>query len=103
MRSGCRISLGIWNHARALAALWVLAGICLLAVAGELRPVQPAAPSHARILVVEDSSATSAFRVHAERVKPMLEKGLVALLRTNSASAAWRSIVRPSDIVGIKV
>jgi hypothetical protein len=55
------------------------------------------------VVVVHDSDATAAFDPRAERLRPMLEKGLTLLTAKPTLTAAWRSLLATNDVVGIKV
>lgn len=57
----------------------------------------------ARVVVVEDARATSAFEPDQNVVRKMVERGIVRFTgKTNSASA-WKSLVSAKDVIGIKV
>ncbi len=62
----------------------------------------PSAPT-ARVVIVEDSFATEAFRPRANRVQIMVNAGVTNLARTADLKSAWLSLVSPRDTVGIKV
>jgi hypothetical protein len=57
----------------------------------------------ARVVIVEDSRATDAFRPRPDRIRDMVSQGITNLARTDSVPEAWRSIVSTQDVVGIKV
>jgi hypothetical protein len=72
--------------------------------------VQAAGPSlhqsgndHARVLVVENSRATSEYQANAEVVQGMVNRGLASFTAKPTVSEAWRSLVSARDVVGIKV
>ncbi len=53
--------------------------------------------------VVEDIEATRAFEPVEPVVRSMVERGILALGRTNDVRAAWRRFVQPTDVVGFRV
>jgi hypothetical protein len=85
-----------------------LAGLCLLAIAGPgpaaedfFRPYT--AGDRARVVVIENDHATDAFVSNSDVVYEMVNHGITAFTGRTDASAAWQSLVRTNDIVGIKV
>lgn len=60
-------------------------------------------PSRARVVIVQDSRATDAFRARTDRIRDMVGQGITNLTRTTSIPEAWRTIVSTQDVVGIKV
>ncbi|MBU6399711.1 MAG: DUF362 domain-containing protein [Verrucomicrobia bacterium] len=63
----------------------------------------PPAVKHARVVIVSDPRATAAFDPQLEVVRKMVARGLTTLTHQPNASAAWRSLVTPRDVVGLKV
>ena len=61
----------------------------------------PAPPT--RVVIVHDAEATEAFKPNAERVRHMVEQGILKLTGRATVAAAWASLVSPKDVVGIKV
>lgn len=61
----------------------------------------PAAPS--RVVIVHDAQATEAFVPRPEKVRQMVQRGLTNLTGKTAVPDAWRSLVSPKDLVGIKV
>jgi hypothetical protein len=59
--------------------------------------------SRARIVIVEDPSATDAFKPRAEHVEAMVNRGMTNLTGKATPVEAWSSIVATQDVVGIKV
>lgn len=57
----------------------------------------------ARVIVVQDPRASEAFRVDAERVQALMERGVKALAGKGDFGAAFRTLVSTQDVVGIKV
>jgi hypothetical protein len=60
-----------------------------------------AAPS--RVVIVHDAEATDAFTPRPEKVRQMVQRGLTNLTGKAAVADAWRSLVSPKDVVGIKV
>jgi len=60
-------------------------------------------PPTARVIVVEDAEATEFFQPRADRVRAMVARGIMALTGQATVKAAWRSLVSPQDVVGLKV
>jgi len=88
---------------------WLLPALlgCLLAAPG---PAGAAAPSsfanpgpRARVVTVEDAAALDAFRPRPAIIREMVDRGITNLTGRASVTAAWRSLVRTQDVVGIKV
>lgn len=57
----------------------------------------------ARVVIVEQPDAMWDLRPVPERVQAMVDQGVTKLTRESNLRAAWRSIVSPKEIVGIKV
>ena len=62
----------------------------------------PPLPS-ARVVVVQDPQAMTAFTPQPDIVRRMVERGLLAHTGRTNLTDAWRSIVKTNDIVGLKV
>jgi hypothetical protein len=83
-----------------------LAGAALTGLA--FFPVHAADPAlnhhgQAQVVCVEDSAAISDFQPNAAIVQTMVDQGVAALMGTTNAATAWRRLVSPQDVVGIKV
>jgi hypothetical protein len=85
---------------------------CRLAVAAGIgvaffpaRAADPALNHHGQALVVsvENSAAISDFQPNPAVVRTMVDQGITALTSKTNPAAAWRSLVSPQDVVGIKV
>jgi hypothetical protein len=63
----------------------------------------PTTNATARVVLVQDENLLNAFLPDADRVQSAFNRGLMALTRTNDVPAAWRTLVKTNDIVGIKV
>lgn len=57
----------------------------------------------ARIVVVEDPQATITFAPQPATIEKLVNQGIKAFTRENNSISAWRSLVTPKDIVGIKI
>lgn len=57
----------------------------------------------ARVVVVHDAQATEAFEPRPERLRLMVQRAITNLTGQAAPAAAWRSLVSPKDIVGLKV
>ena len=64
---------------------------------------QPHAPERSVVYEIRDSRAVSHFTVDAVRVHTMVDRLAMAATGRESVGAAWRSLVEPKDIVGIKI
>ena len=87
-----------------LGLLWVhLTGaVNALDPTSILSTTEPAA-ERARIVVVEDSQATITFAPQLPAIETLVNQGIKAFTGDNNSISAWRSLVTPKDIVGIKV
>ena len=82
--------------------LWIV--LCILAAASEAaQPGAGKSASTARVLIVRDPSAVELFTPQPAIVRGLFDRGLLLWTRTNSTSAAWRSLLSSNDTVGIKV
>ncbi len=59
--------------------------------------------SRARVVIVQDRNATTAFVPDPSRIGAMVARGLTNLTGKATVTEAWRSLVTTQDIVGIKV
>jgi hypothetical protein len=57
----------------------------------------------ARVVIVEDSQSTDAFRPRPDHIRGMVNQGITNLTRTASVPLAWRTLISTQDVVGIKV
>jgi hypothetical protein len=76
-------------------------------LAGALVPAFKGSPSAAdekvRVVLVRDENALDASGApDADIIQKMLDDGVRALVGQRDAAAAWKTLVRPEDIVGIK-
>ena len=63
----------------------------------------PTAPAKSVVYEVRDSRSVSHFAVDPARVHAMVDRLVVAVTGKESVASAWRSLVDPKDIVGIKI
>lgn len=85
---------------------FVLGLLCLVQAAP--LPAQPFSVtqptnSAARVVIVEDTNATEAYRPRAEYVEAMLRRGLARLTGEDTSRSAWQSLVATQDVIGLKV
>src|SRR5512133_2805806 len=64
---------------------------------------RPSLPESSRVVIVEDSRATEAFKARPEVVKRMVDEAVKRFSSASTAKAAWQTICSPSDVVGLKV
>lgn len=55
------------------------------------------------MVIVQDPAATDAFRPDRQRVRAMVDKGILKLTGKATVPEAWRSLVTTQDVVGLKV
>lgn len=60
-------------------------------------------PQPSRIVIVHDPAATRALSAQPAAVATMIARGLTTLTGLPSPAEAWRSLVQPTDVVGVKV
>ena len=66
-------------------------------------PATNAAPGAATTVTVTSPSATESFIPMPEVVRSMVSAGLTNLTGTRDANSAWRSLLKPTDVIGLKV
>lgn len=66
---------------------------------------QRPSPEHrSRVVVVRDPQAIdSSLRPNPERLRSMIERGLCLLTGRKDCATAWRALVSPEDMIGLKV
>jgi hypothetical protein len=57
----------------------------------------------ARVVIIQNSNAVSDFQPGPAVVQNMVNRGITNLTGKPTVAAAWRSLVSPHDVVGIKV
>ena len=86
------------------AVLWL--GLAVnsrsLDLADRLSATEPTR-SRARIVVVENPAATITFVPQLPAIRELVNQGIRGITKENNSISAWRSVVTPKDIVGIKV
>ncbi len=83
-----------------IAAVTPLIGTVTTRLKGEVRQVSS---SKSRVVLVRDKEALdSAGRHNPQVIQKMLDNAVTALFDVEDPVEAWRKIVRPGDIVGIK-
>ncbi len=63
----------------------------------------PSASSRPTVVIVQDDNATDAFQPDAEIVRILVQRGLTNFTQLPDVKAAWLSLVRTQDVIGIKV
>jgi uncharacterized protein (DUF362 family) len=62
-----------------------------------------AAGGKSRVVLVEDARAATDAGINESAIREMLDKGITALTGQSDAKAAWASLFKPDDVVGVKV
>ena len=83
----------------AVAASW--AATRLYAAADQSRT--PQSNSLARVVIVNDPSATEAYKPQQKNIHHMVNQGVTRLTGRTEISEAWRTLVAAKDVIGIKV
>ena len=64
----------------------------------------PDLPPRSTVVAVKDERAVSnSFRPDAARVRAMVDRAVMAATEQGDIASAWRSLVKPTDVVGIKI
>ena len=61
------------------------------------------APVSSRVIVARDADATEAFQAQPEKVRALVRLGILKLTGETNTARAWATLVKPRDVVGIKV
>lgn len=94
---------------KALFSGWIFPAWLCLALTTQPAQAQAYPPfpagqgKQAEIWVVEDAQATEAFQANRARVRLMVDRAITNLTCQTSVIAAWRSLIRTNDTVGLKV
>lgn len=80
-----------------LALLWLTA----FQIQAGTAPVSTNAGPH--VIIVQNSNAVVNFQPDDEVVEAMVDRGITNVTSRATVAAAWRTLVTPKDIVGIKV
>jgi len=83
--------------------LLYLATLLLFPAASTAPSSASSSPAPVRVVTVTDPRATSAFEPRLDRVRVMVQKGLLRLTRKPTIAQAWRTLLSTNDVVGIKV
>jgi hypothetical protein len=82
-----------------VAAMTPLAG----AFAYGLKIGEKPSPNKAKVVLVRDKNALISFNnPNPEKTQKMLDDAVMALLEEKNPQEAWKRLIKPSDIVGIK-
>ncbi|NCC84825.1 MAG: DUF362 domain-containing protein [Clostridia bacterium] len=65
--------------------------------------IHGALPDRSSVVVVRDREATETFRAQKEELGRMMRKGIAELMQSPDAAAGILKLVKPEDVVGIKV
>lgn len=57
----------------------------------------------AQVLIISDSNAISAYQPNDEIVQKMVDRGITQFTGRTNVAAAWLSLVKTNDVIGIKV
>lgn len=63
----------------------------------------PASGPSARVVIVQDPNAVVNYQPAASVVQAMMDRGITNFTGQANIAAAWRTLVSPKDVVGIKV
>jgi hypothetical protein len=82
-----------------------LCWICAVnaAISEEPQALQDIPAPRARVVIVENANATSAFEPQFGIVQKMVDQGITKLTKKPTVEAAWKSLISRKDVVGIKV
>lgn len=64
---------------------------------------QPSVPTRSLVYEVRSPAAVSNYVVDAPRARAMVDRLVLAVTGKDNVAAAWRSLVDPKDVVGIKI
>jgi hypothetical protein len=88
---------------------YICLGLALLSLSADAgsapefsAPAAPVGP-RARVVIVQDASATETFLPVPARLPAMLERGLTNLLGTTTVREGWLSLISTQDTIGLKV
>jgi hypothetical protein len=79
-------------------------GACSALLAGGLLPAPASASGkRSRVVLIRDRDVIDARgKLRAEVLERMLDRGVTRLLGVKDAAKAWKRLLRPADVVGIK-
>ena len=84
-----------------IGLLWAGGAHGLLAVDRAIG-AQPREPARSRVILARDRDVLDGRTPDPARLAQLLDRGVGALLQESDPSAAWRRLLSPSDVVGIK-
>jgi hypothetical protein len=83
---------------------WMICFLAAVTLAGQGGGVvQSGPPTRARVVMVEDAQATSAYEPQPAVVQDMVNRAMLKLSGKDDIVQAWRTIVATQDVVGLKV
>ncbi len=102
---------GVFGTGRFTAMSGVAAASLLLAIASTAaevpKPLVPSPatdlPARSLVVAVRDDAAVAGLRPDAGRVRAMVNRAVTAVTGQSDVASAWRSLVKPTDVVGIKI
>src|SRR5882762_1524090 len=103
-RAGPRMQIRIIGRKKmfSLSSLGSAIFACISGFSAEELPYVSHEPA-ARVVIASDPEATDAFRARPGVVHALVNRAVTNLLGVNSISGAWKTLVSPQDVVGIKV
>jgi len=79
------------------------AGAALATVLGAGAALEARAEKTAKVVLIRDAKALNEKgEIRAETIQEMLDEAVKTLLEEKEAAQAWRRLIKPSDVVGIK-
>ena len=76
---------------------------CLAPGPARASEAPPVLPGHAQVVSVENPGAITDFQASPAVVQQMVDSGLTRLTGKPTAAEAWRSLVSPHEVIGLKV
>jgi hypothetical protein len=95
-----RFSSGV--HLFTCLAAQLLTLICSAVCGAEVFSSQSPG-GQSQVVIVQDAKATSGFRPRLDRIRSMMNRGMTNVTSKATVREAWSSLVKPEDVVGIKV
>ena len=87
-----------------ILSAWITTALAFRITAAEpLSHLGTGLSKRARVVVVENAEAMTAFNSDSAMVEEMLRRGLTAMTGQSAMAGAWRSLVATQEVVGIKV
>ncbi len=86
-----------------LAYFWICPAMICVALPGADLPVLAGSSPRAKVVIVGNPQAATAFQPRPDIVQEMVDHGILNLTGKPDLKQAWLSVVSPKDIVGIKV